>query len=75
MFGTSRLDRWKTSFGGPSWTLSTLTYSGAAPVSSVASPGLVVLGGPMNVDQTDKYPFLADEVDWIRAALAAQMPV
>jgi GMP synthase (glutamine-hydrolysing) len=37
--------------------------------------GLVVLGGPMNVDQTDEYPFLAAEVEWIRAALAGQTPV
>src|SRR4029079_9729153 len=26
--------------------------------------GLVVLGGPMNVDQVDDYPFLAEEVRW-----------
>ena len=37
--------------------------------------GLVVLGGPMNVDQTDQYPFLADEVAWLRAALMSGMPV
>ena len=37
--------------------------------------GLVVLGGPMNVDQTGQYPFLADEVHWIRQSLAAGLPV
>jgi GMP synthase (glutamine-hydrolysing) len=37
--------------------------------------GLVVLGGPMNVDQTDRYPFLDAEVDWIRQAVAAETPV
>src|SRR5438105_12735775 len=37
--------------------------------------GLVVLGGPMNVDETQRYPFLADERRWIRAALDAQLPV
>lgn len=36
---------------------------------------LVVLGGPMNVDQTDRYPFLAREVEWIRQAIAAELPV
>jgi GMP synthase (glutamine-hydrolysing) len=41
--------------------------------SSVAA--LVVMGGPMNVDQTDRYPGLAIEVDWIRAAIAAELPV
>jgi GMP synthase (glutamine-hydrolysing) len=36
---------------------------------------LVVLGGPMNVDETDRYPFLATEIDWIRQALAAGLPI
>ena len=26
--------------------------------------GLVVLGGPMNVDETDRFPFLRRELDW-----------
>jgi GMP synthase (glutamine-hydrolysing) len=37
--------------------------------------GLVVLGGPMNVDQTDRYPFLAAEVQWLQQAVAAELPV
>jgi GMP synthase (glutamine-hydrolysing) len=37
--------------------------------------GLVILGGPMNVDQTDRYPYLADEVQWIQQAVAADLPV
>lgn len=37
--------------------------------------GLVVMGGPMNVDETDRYPFLATELEWIRRAVAAQSPV
>jgi GMP synthase (glutamine-hydrolysing) len=37
--------------------------------------GLVVLGGPMNVDEVDRYPFLTDEVQWIRQAVAAGVPV
>jgi GMP synthase (glutamine-hydrolysing) len=37
--------------------------------------GLIVLGGPMNVDQIDKYPFLAAELDLIRAAVAGETPV
>jgi GMP synthase (glutamine-hydrolysing) len=36
---------------------------------------LIVLGGPMSVDQTDRYPFLATELDWIRQALDAQLPL
>jgi GMP synthase (glutamine-hydrolysing) len=36
---------------------------------------LVILGGPMNVDEVDRYPHLAAEVEWIRAALKREMPV
>ncbi|HEV2968868.1 MAG TPA: gamma-glutamyl-gamma-aminobutyrate hydrolase family protein [Pirellulales bacterium] len=37
--------------------------------------GLIVMGGPMNVDETDRYPFLADEVKWIRQSVDAGLPV
>ena len=37
--------------------------------------GLIVMGGPMNVDETDRYPFLADEVRWIRQTVDAGLPV
>jgi len=37
--------------------------------------GLIVMGGPMNVDQIQRYPFLAREIDWIEHALAEQLPV
>ncbi len=37
--------------------------------------GLIVMGGPMNVDETDRHPFLADEVNWLRQAVDAQLPV
>lgn len=37
--------------------------------------GLVVLGGPMNVDETEKYPFLEHEVSWIREAVQRDLPV
>ncbi len=36
--------------------------------------GLVVMGGPMNAEQHDRYPFLAREIEWLRAALAAETP-
>ena len=39
------------------------------------SAGLVVLGGPMNVDEVEKYPFLGGEIQWIRQAVEAGMPV
>ncbi|HSN72501.1 MAG TPA: gamma-glutamyl-gamma-aminobutyrate hydrolase family protein [Steroidobacteraceae bacterium] len=37
--------------------------------------GLVVLGGPMNVDAMDRHPHLATEIDMIRAALELDRPV
>jgi GMP synthase (glutamine-hydrolysing) len=39
------------------------------------SAGMVVLGGPMNVDQTDEFPFLAREIDWIGQAIDRGLPV
>ena len=45
-----------------------------ADLDLTAAPGLVVMGGPMNVDETDKYPFLTAEIEWIRQALAARLP-
>jgi GMP synthase (glutamine-hydrolysing) len=36
--------------------------------------GFVVMGGPMNADETDRYPFLAAEVTWLRQAVAAGLP-
>src|SRR6185503_14383447 len=37
--------------------------------------GLVVLGGPMNVDQADQYPHLPTEIAAIREALRLGVPV
>jgi GMP synthase (glutamine-hydrolysing) len=37
--------------------------------------GLVVLGGPMNVDQADRHPHLTTEMELIRAAVEAERPV
>ncbi|MDZ4818816.1 MAG: gamma-glutamyl-gamma-aminobutyrate hydrolase family protein [Planctomycetota bacterium] len=39
------------------------------------SAGLVILGGPMNVDQTEQFPALAEELHWIRSAIEQQLPV
>ncbi|MCC6124246.1 MAG: glutamine amidotransferase [Pirellulales bacterium] len=39
-----------------------------------AAPGLVILGGPMNVDEVDQYPYLARELEWIGQALTAGLP-
>ncbi|MDX1964293.1 MAG: type 1 glutamine amidotransferase [Pirellulales bacterium] len=37
--------------------------------------GLVAIGGPMNVDQVEQYPFLAQEIHWLREAVRAKVPV
>jgi len=37
--------------------------------------GLIVLGGPMNADEFARYPFLAYERQWIRAALDVELPI
>jgi len=37
--------------------------------------GLIVLGGPMNCDQADRYPHLATEIDAIRRAISDGIPV
>jgi GMP synthase (glutamine-hydrolysing) len=37
--------------------------------------GLVVLGGPMNCDEVDRYPHLATEVEVIGEAISAGLPV
>jgi len=36
---------------------------------------LLILGGPMNVDETDRYPFLAREVASAREAVERKLPV
>lgn len=37
--------------------------------------GLVVLGGPMSVDETQRYPALAAEAGWIKDAVELGLPV
>jgi len=37
--------------------------------------GLVVMGGPMGVHSTDRYPALTHEVEWIRQAVDRQLPL
>ncbi len=45
----------------------------AIPLEDAA--GLVLLGGPMNVDEVETYPFLGRELDWIREAVDREMPL
>lgn len=45
---------------------------GALPLEAAA--GLVILGGPMNVDEVEAFPFLRPELDWIRQAADRRLP-
>jgi GMP synthase (glutamine-hydrolysing) len=46
----------------------------AAQLELDRAPGLVVMGGPMNVDETERYPFLAAEVEFLRQAVQRRLP-
>jgi GMP synthase (glutamine-hydrolysing) len=37
--------------------------------------GSVIYGGPFNVYEEDRHPFLHDEADWIRACMAQDIPL
>ena len=43
-------------------------------IDSDAVDLLVVLGGPMGADETNRYPFLAEEIDLIRTRLRSRRP-
>jgi GMP synthase (glutamine-hydrolysing) len=45
-----------------------------AQVDASRYDGLIVLGGPMNVDQAQSYPHLLHEIEVIRVALERQIP-
>lgn len=44
-------------------------------ISTSELAGLVVMGGPMNVDEVSEYPWLAREVAWIGQAIEDQVPM
>jgi GMP synthase (glutamine-hydrolysing) len=51
-------------------------FAGPLPeFDPTAVSGLIVMGGPMNVDEVDRYPFLAEEVRWLQRAVDARLPV
>jgi len=51
------------------------SYAGeAVPLEIKPYQGLVLLGGPMNVDQTDAFPFLKEEIRLLGQALRRQLP-
>lgn len=48
---------------------------GAVRFDPLAASGLIVLGGPMSAADTLRYPFLADEVRFMRQMMATNKPV
>lgn len=60
---------------GLSWQYVELFRQFPAQLDLAQAAGLVVMGGPMNVDEVDKFPFLAREVEWMRQAVAAGLPL
>jgi GMP synthase (glutamine-hydrolysing) len=50
-------------------------FEGAAIPSLRGVAGLIVLGGPMSVNNIIRYPYLKQEIDLIRSAVAARRPV
>jgi GMP synthase (glutamine-hydrolysing) len=52
------------------------TFAGEpVPATMAGATGLIVMGGPMGVYETDRYPFLADEIRLIQQAIDAGKPV
>ena len=45
------------------------------PVTLDGIDGLIVMGGPMGVHDTDQYPFLRDELRLIEQALKRELPI
>lgn len=45
------------------------------PAAGPEVAGSVIYGGPFNVFDEDKHPFLHDEADWIRACMAQDIPL
>ena len=46
-----------------------------AQVDASRYDGLIVLGGPLNVDQAESYPHLTHEIEVIRTALSREVPI
>ncbi len=82
-----RPTRWRSSMcpGRPPHRI--LDACGALAVHTVKPPaghplpdrgevsGAVVMGGPMNVDEVDRFPALAAEREWLAEAVRLELPV
>lgn len=50
-------------------------YQGEVPKNLGGCGGLIIMGGPMNVYEEDKYPFLKEEDGLIKEALSKKIPM
>lgn len=59
------------------YTLQTvkLYAGGSLPAEPAPYAAVISMGGPMNVYEDDKYPFLAAEADFLRTAIDRSVPV
>lgn len=60
---------------GIAWHLCRPYAGEVIPPATQPYDGVVILGGPMNVDETDQFPFLADEVKLLQQAFRRELPV
>jgi GMP synthase (glutamine-hydrolysing) len=52
------------------------SLDGDEPLPSVKDVrGAVFMGGPMSVNEADRQPRLAEEIEWLREAVEAELPV
>lgn len=52
------------------------SLDGDEPLPAVSDVcGAIFMGGPMSVNDTDRHPRLADEIEWLREAVEAELPV
>lgn len=55
-------------------TIHRLDLGVPVPKNSNAYSGLVIMGGPMSANDEDRYPWLSDEMQLIRATIKAEKP-
>jgi GMP synthase (glutamine-hydrolysing) len=57
------------------WQYVRVDQGQTVPASMKGAGGLIVMGGPMGVYQTDRYPWLRDEMRLIEDAMKSNLPV
>lgn len=72
--GPGLFGQWLADDGIPTTTLR-LFDRGVLPRSIASCRGLVIAGGPMNVDEAGRYPWLAEEIRLIQRAIAERRAV